>query len=112
MTPDLKLAIEKVNFLFQERDGAEWWSANIIEASAHLTDQKDWTKFYAYTAAPHKFNPNEELKPIGDDPMEIDFKYPDFMKEIRVQNGNETIIHIKNMKLYDESDECDEKVDS
>ena len=105
MTPDLKLAIEKVNTLFETRDGAEWWGANIIEASAHLKDQKDWTKFYTYISAPHKFDPNEELEPIGDNPMEIDFKYPDFMKEIRVQNGTETIIHIKNMNLYDQEDE-------
>ena len=105
MTEDLKRAIELVNKLFDERDGAEWWSQNIIDASLHLTESSDWTKFYAYMANPAQFDPNAELEPLGDSSMEVDFQYPTHMKEFRYQNGNETIIHVKNMEIDDEKSE-------
>ena len=105
MDESLQLAIEKANRLFDERPEAEWWGANIAEASAHLKKTENWTKFYAYLSAPHKFNPNEKLTTLADmDPMEIDWKYPPFMKEERYTNGNETTIVITNIR-----DECDEK---
>ena len=104
MNDELKFAIDTVNKLFDQRDGAEWWADNIIEASKHLTRMTDWTKFYAYLANPDQFDPNEELTPIGDDPMEID-AYPSHMKEIRYQNGTETIIHVKNLRFDDEKTE-------
>ena len=40
---ELKLAIDSLNQLFNERDSPEWWSQNIIEASKHLKKKEDWT---------------------------------------------------------------------
>ena len=75
MTEDLQRAIELVTKLFDERDGADWWSANIIEASRHLKEQNDWSPFYSYLANPECFDPNAKLEVI-DDKMKIDFQYP------------------------------------
>ena len=107
MTEDLKLAIELVTKLFDERDGADWWSTNIIEASRHLKEQNDWSLFYSYLANPECFDPNAKLEVI-DDKMKIDFQYPPFMKEIVYKNGTDTLIHVKNMSISSDSD--DEKV--
>ena len=96
MTEDLKLAIQLVDKLFNERDGAEWWAANIEDASKHLTDPSDWTRFYSYMANPEQFDPNAQLQTI-EDSMDIDYQYPSHMKEVVYKNGSDTIIHVKNM---------------
>jgi len=104
MTEDLQLAIKKVDKLFNDRDGAEWWAENIIEASRHLTDSNDWTLFYSYLSNPSQFDPNAKLEVI-DDKMEIEFEYPPNMKEFFYKNGVDTIIHVKNMSISGDSDD-------
>ena len=104
MTEDLQLAIKRVDELFNDRDGADWWADNIIEASRHLTDPNDHTLFYSYLSNPSQFDPNAKLEVI-DDKMVIDFQYPPNIKEFVYKNGVETIIHVKNMDIDYSSDD-------
>ena len=50
-------AIENHKTLMKERTDASYWSDNIIDATACLTDDDDWKKFYLYlTNSPAFFN--------------------------------------------------------
>ena len=110
MQPDLRKAIDTVDKLFKERSQPEWWADNIIEAGKHVKSANSWTKFYAYLSNPGKFDPDVEMETIGDslDNMELE-PLPAQLEEIRVQNGVETFIHVRNMQV-DTIEECDEKV--
>ena len=106
MDAELSLAINNVDRLFKNRDSPEFWSENIIEASSHIQKKENWTKFYAYMANPSAFNPNDNLQTIEDAMEECDLSYPDFMEEVRYQNGpEETIIHIKKREPLSQEDE-------
>ena len=112
MNADLELAIEKLNRLFNDRDSAEWWSQNIIDASQHLKQQEDWTKFYAYMANPTTFDASSNLPTLDTCMEEVDLSYDNGMEEVRYQNGPDTIIHVRRKpKIEDEKIDLDEKED-
>ena len=99
MNAELQKAIHTAERLFKERNSAEWWGANIIDAGRCLQTKQNWTKFYAYLSNPSTFNPNIEYKTLEDEESELDqvtLDYEDLgMKEYRFENGNETIIHVR-----------------
>ena len=110
MNAELQKAIHTAERLFKERNSAEWWGANIIDAGRCLQTKQNWTKFYAYLSNPSTFNPNIEYKTLEDDEEseldQITLDYEDLgMKEYRFENGNETIIHVKNMRVPQVDDE-------
>jgi len=113
MNADLELAIEKLNQLFNDRDSAEWWSQNIIDASQHLKKQEDWTKFYAYMANPAGFDASINLPTLDTCMEDVDLSYDNGMEAVRYQNGLDTIIHVRRKpKSEDEKiDRDDEKED-
>ena len=118
MDAELRQAIDTANRLFKERDSAEFWSQNIIEASRHITTKANWTKFYAYMANPTAFEADIELKTLEDDHEQPDLSYSGDLdlEEIRYGNGpGETIIHVRKKQYATQDDEkeyeCDEKVD-
>ena len=99
------LAIDNLTRLFNERAGPEWWGANIIDASKHLKETNDWTLFYSYLSAPKNFNPNAKLRTLQEEqPVPMEWEYPDHMVEERYQNGTETIIHVRNTLTNDLAD--------
>ena len=108
MNDELQFAINKVQELFKERNTAEWWSQNIIDASIHLTKQSDWTKFYTYIANPSRFDVNQELPAF--DPMKVDM--PDLPQELTekvYKNGTDYTIYVQNkmntLQIDDEKSE-------
>ena len=105
MDYELQLAIDKANKLFKERDSAEWWSQNIIDASNHITKQSNWTKFYSFIANPTMFDPNIELPTF--DPMQVEVpRLPDGLTEEFFKNGSDYTVHIKNkMNTFQIDDE-------
>ena len=111
MDGELKTAIDRLKILFKERDSAEWWSQNIIDASQDIKKKENWTKFYSYMHNPENFDPNIDLKTMEDCEEEIDLSYPEGLEAIRYKNGNETTIHVRVKKQESDSDsvENDEK---
>ena len=110
MNAELQNAIHTAERLFKERNSAEWWGANIIDAGKCLQTKQNWTKFYAYLSNPSTFNPNIEYKTLEDDEEseldQVTLDYDDVgLKEYRFENGNETIIHVKNMRVPQVDDE-------
>ena len=108
MDDELREAIETANRLFKERDSAEFWSQNIIDATRHLTKKKNWTKFYAYMANPEAFDPSVELRTIEDAMDKVELSYPDELdlEEVRYGNGpGETIIHVRKKQAVSQDDE-------
>ena len=96
MDSELQYAIDTANDLFKTRDSPKFWADNIIEASQHIKKKKNWTKFYAYMANPTAFNPSDDLKTLEDSMEVCDLSYPDYMEEVRYQNGpSDTVIHVK-----------------
>ena len=112
-----EIAIEKLEKLNAERRGPLWWSDNIIEAHEGLTEKRDCALFYRYlTSNRGQFDPNEEICTLDDiigfEDMKID-PYPEGMEVTEYHNGPlETLIHVRNTKLYKNSNSDDEKTPS
>ena len=109
---ELDLALKKLDALFKTRDSPEWWSQNIIDASRHLTDPTDWTKFYKYMADPDRFDENEPAPPMSHEEFleaeQLLRSLPPELEEVRYENGQEVTIHLKNRRTTHSQD--DEKV--
>ena len=56
-------------------------------------------------ANPSAFDANDSLKTIEDAMEECDLSYPDYMEEVRYQNGTDTTIHIKRRPRLSQDDE-------
>ena len=105
MTPELAIAMERTKKLFHERDTAEDWGRNIIEGSAGLKTEHDWTLYYSYLTNPNGFdetvcqstlNPNEIIPPL-----------PEGLVAEETRNGTDIHILIKNVKnIDDEKEDC------
>ena len=114
MNPPWKEAIDKLTELFKKNTSPECWSDNLIKASSHLKDPKDWTLFYSYITNPRDFDPNKKIKTLNDmktlPPIP---KYEDCLEVHEYRNGpREILIHVKNPSLYPEetkSNSDDEK---
>jgi hypothetical protein len=112
MNPPWKVAIDKLTQLFKENTSPDCWADNLIKASAHLKDKRDWTLFYSYITNPRDFDPNQEIKTLED--MEILPKIPDYESCLEVHTYNngprEVRIHVKNPSLYtEEKDDSDDE---
>lgn len=102
-----EIAIKNVQRLMKDRTGSDWWSSNIVDASAHLTEKKDWALFYSYLANPKAFNPS--IIPVTLDDLCVIPKVPDYPPELvetRHQNGTVTLIEVNRVS----PDSDDEKV--
>ena len=112
MNAELKQAIDTAERLFKERDSAEWWGANIIDAGKCLRTKQNWTKFYAYLSNPAEFNPDIEHKTLYDEECGVEQLTMDYdelgLQEHRFENGTETIIHVRNTRLPQGDDEKSE----
>ena len=112
-----EIAIKKLKVLFKERSAPEFWSTNIIEAHEGLTEKRDCALFYRYlTSNRGQFDPNEEICTLDDiigfEQMKID-PYPEGMEVTEYHNGPlETLIRVRNTKLYPKSNSDDEKTPS
>ena len=107
MNPAVEKAIKNVDRLFALFPGAESWSENLIKASRELKDPADWTLFYAYITDPTNFDSTKKYSTIGHkfDSMQMD-PYPKNFTVDEYNNGvHDTIIHVRNMNLYDVDDE-------
>ena len=108
-----EVAIENVQRLMKARHGPEWWSTNIIDASAELKDKKDWALFYSYLANPKTFDPTK-IPVTLDDLVEMPTvpDYPPELVETRHQNGTITLIEVNRVTDVKKSiDVDDEKVE-
>ena len=112
-----EVAIENVQRLMKARCGAEWWSTNIIDASAELEQKKDWALFYSYLANPQIFDPTK-IPVTLDDLVEMPTvpDYPPELVETRHQNGTITLIEVNRVTDVDDekismNDDDDEKVE-
>ena len=91
-----EIAIKNLKLLMKERSGADWWSSNIIDSSAHLHEKRDWALFYAYLANPKTFDPTvvpitlDDLIVIPPDPV-----CPPTITETWHRNGTVTTILVK-----------------
>ena len=104
MDDELRTAISRLKTLFTERDSAEWWSQNIIDASRDITKKENWTLFYAYMHNPEAFDPTRKYETIEDSPEEVDLSYPEGLEAVEYKNGTETTIHVRRV-LVDENDD-------
>ena len=111
-----EVAIDNVQRLMKARCGAEWWSTNIIDASAELEQKKDWALFYSYLANPQTFDPTKIPVTLDDlCIMPTVPNYPPELVETRHQNGTVTLIEVDRapMDFEDEKsiDIDDEKIE-
>ena len=111
MSPELKDAIERTMKLFLTRDHALDWSRNIIDGSAGLHSQSDWTRYYSFLNNPTHFDPDMEVKPMDVD-EHVDLTPPPEFTVVKHQNGNEMIIEYRRKRKSSEMDIDDEKAEA
>ena len=95
-------AIEKLNKLLYERNGAEWWAANVIDSSKLLKTTNDWTLFYSYLANKDSYDKTKTFVTLADIEIpELPPLHPDLVEE-RFQNGPQETIIIVRRRVDDE----------
>lgn len=102
MSPELTAAIKKTERLFKERDSAEDWGRNIIEASREINSMNDWTLFYSYLTNPDHFDPAQKLETL-DVNAEIEGP-PAGMKIETYKNGTDVDIVYKRIQDDEKQD--------
>ena len=96
---NVRSAIEKTKKLFAERPTG-FWSRNLIDGSAGLQSELEWTHYYAWLANPLLYKETNKYTPYTETPV---FTLPNELELVTYENGpQESIIHIK-------AGECDEK---
>ena len=104
MSPELATAIKKTERLFKERDRAEDWGRNIIEASREINSMNDWTLFYSYLTNPSHFDPTQKIKTL-DVNAEIEGP-PAGMKVETYKNGTDVDIIYKRIQDDEKEEKC------
>ena len=96
--------------LFKKRNTSEDWSRNLVEGSRGLRTRLQWKHFYAFLANPRGYDEKLVCRETAEAEHHAGpciTPYPPCYEVHEYQNGNETIIHVRNKELYPE--ECDEK---
>lgn len=101
----LHRCFEKTKELFSTHKHSESWSHNLIEGTRELSTPLQWKHMYVWLANPLGYDETKVSNMVVDpNPPRID-PYPDQMSVNTFQNGNETIIHVKNPIWYKSEDE-------
>ena len=104
-----RVAIKNHRILMKERADIAFWSENIIDATAHLTEDIDWKKFYLYlTQSPRFFNEEDPqiVETLGE--LETLPTIPDYREDQDVEivhNGPCEQYIMVNTKIENSDDE-------
>ena len=101
----LRQAFEQTEDNFRTHTASEDWADNIIKGSRGIKTVLQWRHYYTWLANPRGYEESSVGEPERDLSKHLIEPYPSFMEEVRYQNGNETIIHVKNKQF-----QGDEKV--
>ena len=99
---EYKKVIELYDKLCIERNDSTFWSANILDASQHITSKLVWQNFYAYMANDqHTFTDQwkDSLGELVDTGLTLKEEGMTFNTK-KVQNGNVTYIRMTPNNLF------------
>ena len=100
---NFKESVRKTTELFKRRNTPEDWARNLIDGSSSLKTGNSWKHFYAWLSNPAKYN-EEEVNNMGTLATEktVIEPYDDCMRVDTFENGNEILVHVKNMSLEED----------
>jgi hypothetical protein len=102
----MKEVFENTLRIFRERNAAEDWSQNLIDASSGITTDEEWNEYVRFLAYPAGRGRPVQGKSVMNNDAPCTTTVP--VKETFYPNGTECIIHVQ----PEREDEEDEKFSS